>query len=128
MHILWCILTCCGELGKSFLKKSFLEPNYHYFNYSYKFDDDGQIISKEPRHFTDRNNEETERYVRIAFDSVLEFESKNNRKTPIDLISEEEDCIRQICQRIRYFENTADIKKDIEKLVECIELRLIQSL
>ena len=79
MFILWSILDQCPENGEDFLAKAFLEPNYKYFNNSYSFSADGNIVSTSPRHFTDRNQYETDRYRRIAIEAVYDYNDKDNR-------------------------------------------------
>ena len=79
MFILYFILTSSIKYGENFLIKEFLEPNFHYFESSYEFDKNGNIIKQTPRHYTDRNKNETDRYVRIAIESVYDFNDKSNR-------------------------------------------------
>ena len=52
-----------------------------------------EIISKEPRHYTDRNQNETDRYRRIAINSVFDYNDKDNRHTAPDLTNEELDIL-----------------------------------
>ena len=66
MFILLTILETCPESGGGFVVAAFLEPNYDYFKYSYTFNAKGEIIAKADRHYTDRNQYETDRYKRIA--------------------------------------------------------------
>jgi hypothetical protein len=79
MFILYTILENCKKQGEYFLEETLLKPNYQYFNNSYTFNEQGDIIGQTARHFTDRNLYETERYKRIAFESVYEYYEKDNR-------------------------------------------------
>lgn len=128
MHILHVIMDKSGSLGKVFLEKAFLEPNFDYFKYSYTFSSDGTIISRTPRHYTGRNDEETDRYVRIAFEAVTEFEDKDNRRNSVDLTVNERIALQQICQDVRMGKAVCDCKREVEVLVESVEKRLIRSL
>ena len=73
MFILLTILKTCPNNGEDFLVSAFLEPNYDYFKYSYIFNGKGEIISKTDRHYTDRNQYETDRYRRIAIQAVYDY-------------------------------------------------------
>lgn len=66
MYILRTILEKCPNNGEDFLVNAFLATNYDYFKYSYTFNDKVEIVSQEPRHYTYRNQHETDRYKRIA--------------------------------------------------------------
>ena len=80
MYVLYTILKKCPNEGELFLIDIFLTPNYHSFNYSYTFNECGEIIKKTRRHHTDRSKNEFKRYCRIAIDSVDDYVKKNNRK------------------------------------------------
>ena len=127
MFILKKILEECPNCGEDFLVKNFLEPNYKFFNKSYKFNSDGEIISEMPRHFTGRNENETSRYRRIAIESVFEYSKKDNRNNKIDLTDEELEILKIICEEIEIF-NIPETKAKIISLVEKIEQRLIKNL
>lgn len=127
MYVLFEVLNKCPNNGENFLVKSFLEPNYKYFNYSYSFDDKGNIVSKEGRHFTGRNENETDRYRRIAINSVFDYNDKDNRHTAPDLTNEELDILNCICVNIENA-NMEDQKQKIIDLIEKIQYRAITKL
>lgn len=128
MFILWTILYKCNDKGKDFLVSAFLEPNYHYFNYSYKFNSLGEIIEQTSRHFTERNANETERYTRIAINSVYDYNDKNNRNQSPDLTNCELEQLSTICNMIQNDYMLSEIKTTLINLIERIQTRLISSL
>ena len=79
MHLLYQIIIHTGDYGKELLAEFFLQPNYHYFEYDYEFNNLGEIIKQTPRHRTERSKGDMERYKRIAIDSVIEYVEKDNR-------------------------------------------------
>lgn len=128
MHILRVILENCPNNGEAFLVNAFLEPNYKYFEYSYSFNEKGEITHKEPRHFTGRNVNETERYVRIAIESVYDYSEKDNRNNKHDLSSSELSSLNNLCKIIETSSDTPNNKKAVISLIEQIERRIISSL
>lgn len=128
MFILLCILEKCPNNGEEFLVKAYLEPNYDYFNYSYRFNEKGEIIGKEPRHFTDRNQYETNRYRRIAIEAVYDYNEKDNRHNTNDLTSSERSVLLKICQQIEHGIDIKQGKALVRNLVENIENRIIKTL
>ena len=128
MFILWVILSKCGSLGEDFLTSTLLKPKYEYFNYSYSFDKDGNITSKVPRHFTERNSDEYIRYTRVAINSVYEFNEKDNRNLSQNLTKAELTCLNILCNNIRTSSDLDTLQGQLKELVEHIEERLIASL
>lgn len=128
MYILRCILERCSENGEKLLIKAFLEPNFDCFNYSYEFNSNGEIINRKPRHYTDRNKNETDRYVRIAIQSVFDYMEKDNRNNKPDLTVSESAELESLCRNIEQSYNSESNKKDIISLVEKIEKRIISDL
>lgn len=126
MYVLWYILDQCGTDGETFLIKAFLEPNYKYFDYSYTFNARGEIINQTPRHFTERNANETDRYTRIAIEAVYDYNDKDNRNQTPNLIHNEIDYLNLICGNIKAHTNTQEIKKSVHNLMEMIQLRTIR--
>lgn len=128
MFILWSILENCGSNGEIFLEEALLKPNYEYFNYSYTFNALGEITSQVPRHFTDRNINETKRYVRIAFDSVYDYNDKDNRNIKPYLTLNEQMLLQDICRKIRIATPIPNVKDELINLVKTIELRIISTI
>ena len=126
MFMLYVILNNTDDAGKSFLIKNVLSKNFDCFNYSYTFDDKGNIITKSERHYTDRSKEELDRYIRIAFDSVYSFQTKDNRNMKNDLTKTEMDCLHTLLDEIKDKEDYA--YSHFVELNRRIQLRLINNL
>lgn len=128
MFILLTILENCPNNGERFLVSAFLEPNYDYFKYSYTFNEKGEIIGKTDRHYTDRNQYETDRYRRIAIEAVYDYSEKDNRHNKHDLTSTEIATLTSICSNIESGVSMEYCKQLVVSLVETIEKRIISSL
>lgn len=128
MYILWYILEHCNQEGEQFLEEALLKPNYDYFQYSYTFNELGEITDKSPRHFTDRNQYETERYKCIAFESVYDYNDKENRNIKANLIDNEQRMLNKLCQEISSGVPVEQCKKLLIELMEVIQKRIISTL
>lgn len=128
MHILLTILELCPNNGEEFLVSSFLAPNYEYFKYSYTFNNKGEIINKTDRHYTGRNQNETDRYKRIAIDAVYDYNEKNNRNMRHNLNTEEISKLNSICINIENGKSNELCKNELIELVKLIEKRIIEHL
>ncbi len=128
MFILLTILETCPENGEDFLVAAFLEPNYDYFKYSYTFNAKGEIVAKADRHYTDRNQYETDRYKRIAIEAVYDYSAKDNRHNKHDLTSPEMATLKSICVSIESGSLFASCKQLVINLMETIQKRAIRSL
>lgn len=128
MYILRTILETCPSSGEDFLVSAFLEPNYEYFKYSYSFNAKGEIVSQVPRHYTDRNQYETDRYKRIAIESVYDYSEKDNRNNKNDLTASEMTALKSVCSSIERVSDVKACKQLVTQLVEKIEERIIRSL
>lgn len=128
MYVLWVILESCPNNGEQFLEDALLAPNYQYFNYSYTFNNNGEITSKTARHFTDRNQNETERYKRIAIEAVYDYNDKDNRHVNNNLSNNEMRELHNICRAIEANQNTNSIHTQLIGLVEEIEKRIISTM
>lgn len=125
MFILWVILDKCGEQGEIALEKIYLEPNYKYFNYSYEFNELGEIINRLPRHFTERNQNETERYKRIAFQAVYDYNDKSNRNTKPMLDQNDLNQLLTICNGINSLDPFKTTKESLKNLLIDIQTKII---
>ena len=128
MYVLLTILETCPNNGENFLVSAFLEPNYEYFKYSYTFDNNGNIIRKTDRHYTGRNQNETERYKRIAIEAVYDYNEKDNRNTKHNLNSEELEILKSLCADIEQGKSIDSCKKELINLIEKIEKGIIDLL
>lgn len=128
MYILWSILQECSTIGEDFLERMILERHYKCFDYSYNFNERGEIISQQPRHFTDRNQSERIRYKRIAIESVYDYNNKDNRNTSNDLTKHEQILLSSLCDNLNAHEIYDKCYHNFVSLIECIEKRIISSL
>ena len=128
MIILLAILENCPKYGEKFLVSAFLEPNYDYFKYSYTFNAKGEVIGKTDRHYTDRNQHETDRYKRIAIEAVYDYSEKDNRHNKHDLTSSELASLKSTCVSIESGASFVSCKQLIITLMERIQKRIIRSL
>lgn len=127
MYILWSILEN-AEHGREFLVDAFLKPNFRYFEYSYTFSDDGDILTQEPRHFTERNASEMDRYARVAVDAVYDYHEKENRQIAAKLTNNEEYTLSKICKEIESGNPVQNVKNEVIELMNIIQIRLINNL
>lgn len=128
MFILLSILETCSNNGEDFLVSAFLEPNYEYFKYSYTFNEKGEIIAKTDRHYTERNQYETDRYRRIAIEAVYDYNEKDNRHNKNNLTPSECEDLKFICNSIETGVSFKECKQLVISLMETIQKRIIISL
>jgi len=126
MFIRKSIIDCAGERGCEFLAKEFIVPKHEDFRYDYEFDEFGNITNQTPRHFTERSKNEMERFTRIAFESVEEYNDKSNRNLSPNLTDEEQAELDLICNTIKKVDFAA-CREMLELLVENIQNRLIRT-
>nr|MDA8233867.1 hypothetical protein [Clostridia bacterium] len=130
MFILMHILENTSGEGEKFLLQTLIEPKYEFFLHTYKFDELGQIIKETPRHFTERINNEIERFKRIAFESVFDYnsksESESKRHAAPDLISVELSVLDNLCHEIQqgepFFKSAF---RSLQSLMVFIQKRLL---
>ena len=128
MFVLWYILEKCSDKGSAFLIEALLEPKFDCFDYSYEFNALGEIVAQYPRHFTERNANETDRYCRIAIAAVYDYNEKENRNTAPDLISFEARALDRLCGRINRGCDVDIVLSDLEDIMVSIQERLIDTL
>ena len=112
--------------GKDYLINCFLEQNAKYFDYAYEFDEKGNIIEQSPRHFTDRNSDEMQRYFRIAINSVDDYNAKENRNLTSSLDQDDFRRLAEICEMINNGDSYISVKSKIESLVAAEENAIIE--
>ena len=128
MYVLITVLEQCPLYGESFLTKAFLEPHMDCFRHSYSFNDDGEIINTQPRHYTGRNQDELGRYTRIAIEAVYDYNDKDNRNVRNNLTSAEKQTLSGICDLINSKVEIPMVKEKIESLMVRIQERIISTL
>lgn len=126
MFILWYIQTSCGKKGEEFLISSFLQPKFDCFNYDYTFDYYGNITSKKIRHKTDASKNEFNRYIRIAFESINDYNKKENRNVKNNLDKNDLKTLSDICEKINKNENKQTIINQIQHLMVKLQIKLIK--
>lgn len=125
MYILYSILDLCPNNGEKFLIQAYIEPKRDCFSYTYEFNNLGEIIDKKPRHFTGRNQDEFDRYKRIALESVFEYNQKDNRRNCNDLDLSEKTKLTKICQSIEENITNEEAIMLFNELMDKIQIRLI---
>ena len=128
MYVLWNILENCPRNGQPFLIEAFLAPNFKCFEFDYTFNFKGEIINQTPRHYTDRNRNESDRYYRIAIASVYDYMDKDNRNTTPYLTRSEKNFLCKICDSINTGMNLNIVKRKISELLFDIQTRIIKEL
>ena len=115
----------CPTNGEAFLIEAFLVPNFSNFDYSYQFNELGEIVHRVPRHYTDRNRNEAMRYCRIAIEAVYDYNEKDNRHLSPDLSASEVAYLHKICDSLNSGLNANIVKRKIEELMVMIQNRTI---
>lgn len=128
MYCLGYIINKTGEKGKSFLKKNYIDTKKESFNKSYNFDEQGNIISCQDRHFTERNKDEFIRYERIAFDSISEYLSKENRHLHFTGSEKIIKMLDKLCVNILSNKENEYLKSEFEEIIIAIQKEIIKKL
>lgn len=127
MYVLWYILNNTGSKGEDFLVNNLLYRNFKYFNYNYTFDNTGKILSRTLRNHTDNNKDEIDRYIRIALESVYDYNSKDNRNLKNTLDKQDIIQLNKICNLINLKEENYIIYQKFKKLIEQIQIKLLKA-
>ena len=128
MYILWIVLEQCPNNGEEFLVEAFLKPKFEYFEYSYSFNELGEIIRKAPRHHTERSKYEMARYQRIAIEAVYDYMEKDNRNVSPNLTANEKDVLIKICNSINTHLDINSAKSQLQELLALIQRRIVSFL
>ena len=128
MLILWTIMTTCGDRGISFLINILLSPKMACFEHDYKFNNLGEIIDKTPRNITDSTRKEFDRFVRIAFKAVEDYQEKENRNVKTCLDSADEKLLKALCNDILSNKDDRSNYHTLVKLIENIQDKQIAQL
>ena len=89
-----------GEVGENFIYKILIEPKIKYFKYNYEFDESGNIVNQTKRNITKAADGEIERFIRISFESIDDFDEKENRNKKPNLTKEVEELLKSLCDYI----------------------------
>ncbi|GFH63156.1 MAG: Alw26I/Eco31I/Esp3I family type II restriction-modification system subunit R [Candidatus Desulfovibrio kirbyi] len=126
MFVLKSIVDDAEECGRAFLVKEFIDPKYEGFHYAYKFDANGNIVKQTKRNITERGKKELDRFRRIAFQSLEDYATKDNRHLVPNLTEEERAELVRLCAAIKNGDFVV-CRKMLERLVSRIETRIIQT-
>ena len=126
MFILWTINKKCKIKGKRFLINTFLKPKFKFFDYDYSFNANGEIVKMTLRHKTDASKNELDRYVRIAFEAINDYNNKENRSLKHSLDKADLILLNRICNLINAKTNDKVVQKQLENLVVSIQNKLIE--
>ena len=126
MFILWTISKKCKLKGKKFLINTFLKPKFKFFDYDYSFNANGEIVKMTPRHKTDASKNELDRYIRIAFEAINDYNNKENRSLKHSLDKADLILLNKICNLINAKTKDEVVQKQLENLVISIQNKLIE--
>ena len=71
---------------------------------------------------------ETDRYVRVAIESVCDYNDKDNRNVDQNLNDNEMKGVRELCCKIRNKEDLGKTKEYLEYLMMLIQMRICSTL
>ena len=107
---------------------AFLKPHFSSFEFSYRFNELGEIVGVTQRHYTDRNAYETDRYVRKAIEAVYDFNDKDNRQLSPKLSQTEKNELISICDEVNSGVSSGTFQRAVMLLIERIQKRIINEL
>lgn len=122
MEILYVIKN---NTGVDFLYNALIKHKEEYFNYDYKFDENGYPTNIQDKVKTDLYNKEIARLYRVSLDSIDEYHNKENRNLKFDLSYEQLEMLKSTIAMIR----TGNYQKSLNRLRELmysIQNRLIE--
>lgn len=125
MYILLYLLIENPDATKKFLIEEILSTNFVSFKYSYEFGEDGIVTKVEERNITDSTKKEMGRFIRVAIQSVFDYNDKENRNTRVNLSQDELIELKKISEMIMKREANFEIKRKLESLLNKIQIRLI---
>ena len=127
MYILGQIIENNTDKGIQFLVDKLLMSKMQCFEYNYRFNALGQIIDQSDRNITDSTRKEFERFVRIAIESVYDYNDKENRNFKVVLSNQEQLSLNLVCSSIN-LGNIDYAWNELLNLIQAVQLRLINSL
>lgn len=86
-----------GKVGENFIYKILIEPKIKYFKYNYEFDENGNIVNQTKRNITKAADGEIKRFIRISFESIDDFDEKENRNKKPNLSKDVEELLKELC-------------------------------
>lgn len=128
MEVLWQIINNTGNNGMTFLIETILKPKFYYFEFSYGFNELGEIINKSKRHKTKAAEQEQDRFIRIAFESVNDYYEKENRNVKVTLDNKDFRLLESICDDIKNKVDYSSVNNKLIQLVNQMQDKLINNL
>ena len=128
IYVLYNILQRCPDRGEDFLVEAFLQPHYRCFDFTYVFNDKGEIVDQKPRHYTGRSVNEADRYRRIAIQAVYDYQEKDNRNIEPDLTNTELSDLYKICEYINAGMGATMAKRNVIEFMKRVQARIISKL
>lgn len=126
MSILWEIIHIEEGKGKVFLEECYLRPKNDFFKYDYKFDENGNIRTKVERNITDSTRKEYQRLVKISFDSIEEYNDKENRIISVNTFPQKVvERMEELAESIKKEESFNISKRLLKEVMVCIQKEII---
>lgn len=122
MEILYAIKL---NTGVEFLYNILIKPKEKYFEYNYKFDENGYPTNIDEKVKTDLYDKEINRLYRVSLESIEEYHNKENRNLKFDLSDEQVKMLKDTIIIIK----TGDYQKSFNSLrvlVQSIQNSLIE--
>lgn len=110
--------------GTEFLYEELIKPKERYFEYNYKFNENGYATAIEEKIKTDLYDKEIARLYRVSLESIDEYHSKENRNLKFDLNNEQLEMLKTTIAIIKTG-NHQKSSENLRKLVCSIQTSLI---
>lgn len=122
MEILYVIKN---NTGVDFLYNALIKHKEQYFDYDYKFDENGYPTQIQEKVKTDLYDKEIARLHRVSLESIDEYHNKENRNLKFDLSGEQVEMLKATIAMIRTGNYQMSLNK-LRELVYSIQNRLIE--
>ncbi|PRR79262.1 Type II restriction endonuclease [Clostridium liquoris] len=123
MYCLFLIIENTGKNGKLFLENFYLKPKMNDFMYDYNFNPDG-TFKRSKRNITDSTNKEYSRFKRIAFESIYDYQDKENRNIKNTSFKSINNDLKKLYQGIKADPHDINNKCLFESIIEILEKEL----
>lgn len=115
-----------GKLGEDFIYKTLIEHKTNYYLYNYEFNEFGEITKTTKRNLTEAAKGEIERFIRISFESIDNFDKKENRHKKPNLPKKAEELLDILCNYIN--EKEKDLKTLWDLLIDIMVLTQLKNI
>ena len=123
VYCLFLIIENTGKNGKLFLENFYLKPKMNDFMYDYDFNPDG-TFKRSKRNITDSTNKEYSRFKRIAFESIYDYQDKENRNIKNTSFKSINNDLKKLYQGIKADPHDINNKCLFESIIEILEKEL----